>query len=412
MLGKETTFASFIICLATIFWGCGDDITRTTISHNDNISVIEEGVAIDSLKCDTTNAGELLFVPDSGEVYLCNSTKWESLKGATGEKGNPGKDGSNGKDGERGAPGDSIVGPEGPEGPRGPQGIQGAAGTAGQSCLIVNDEDGVVTIKCGDGDNADSTKIYKAVCGTTPFDPSKSGCYDNKIYSCNGKPYNPHESLCDTRDGQIYATKLIGKYTWMTENLNFEYSKGTSKSYCYDNDPDNCKKYGRLYTWSAVMDSAATFSNDCKNCGLYEMGDENYVKAKGNLQGVCPNGWHVANDIEYNNLRSTNPWGYHALMYVLKAEYDWNYEETDSHSYNGSNELGFSALPAGTWNTDDGFIGIGEETFFWIVSDINETTTSVLTLTKPNTSAFSEKFNKADAASVRCIMNYEEAAGE
>ncbi|MEM9548729.1 MAG: FISUMP domain-containing protein, partial [Bacteroidota bacterium] len=38
---------------------------------------------------------------------------------------------------------------------------------------------------------------------------------------------------------------------WMTTNLNVE----TVGSWCYDNDPENCKKYGRLYTWQAAKEA-------------------------------------------------------------------------------------------------------------------------------------------------------------
>lgn len=405
MLGKESILIPFTACLATLFFGCGDDISRTTISHNDNISVAKEGVKLDSLDCDSTNAGELLFVPDSGEVYLCNSKKWESLKGEKGEKGDSGKNGSDGKDGENGFPGDSIVGPEGPQGEKGPQGEPGAAGSPGQSCSIVSDKGGVVTIMCGEGDNADSTKIYKAICGTTPFDPEESSCYDNKLYSCNGKPYDPYKYLCDKRDDHLYSIAQIGEKIWMTENLNFEYSKETSKSFCYKNDLDNCKKYGRLYTWSAAVDSAAVFSEDCKSCGLYEEDDENYVQATENIRGICPEGWHIANKQDYNDLYSANPREYRAFMYVLKTNYDWNFDEVDKNSQNGSNELGFSALPAGTWNASDGFSNIGLETNFWLAIDRNESSTFVLRITKANTSNFYEVFSKSYAASIRCVMN-------
>lgn len=55
-----------------------------------------------------------------------------------------------------------------------------------------------------------------------------------------------YEILLDTRDNKQYEiSKLKDGKVWMLQNLNFE----TPKSFCVNDDPSNCKKWGRLYTW-------------------------------------------------------------------------------------------------------------------------------------------------------------------
>ncbi len=66
---------------------------------------------------------------------------------------------------------------------------------------------------------------------------------------------------------QNYKTIKVENKIWMTENFDAE----VPGSWCYDNNPENCKKYGRLYTYEAAL----------KN---------------------CPKGWHLPSDQEWNEL--------------------------------------------------------------------------------------------------------------
>lgn len=403
----------------TCFMGCDDDVTRTVENHDgENVAVLESGEKLSKQACDSSNVAELLFVRDSGEVFFCNGGKWESLKGETGPKGDKGKTGEKGETGERGktgAKGDAGLSLVGSSGSKGPTGSSGANGT---SCNIVSDSAGVVTVKCGDGEEADSTKLYKAMCGLTPYDPDEAACYSNVLYSCGGKPFNPNTHLCDNRDDKLYSIKKIGSYVWMTENLNFNYSKGSAKSYCYDNDPENCEEYGRLYTWSAAMDSAGVYSMDCMGCGLYENDDENFVSvSKSQTRGVCPENWHVSNYKEWIDMYMSTGVSYYDVGKMLKSETGWSYNKGDDRDGNGSDEFGFTGKPAGIAFSNDSFDDIGESARFWQSQDYEKDHVSAYAVRFENSSNeilydSTYRVGKSYAISVRCVKDHEEIVEE
>ena len=168
-------------------------------------------------------------------------------------------------------------------------------------------------------------------------------------------------TLTDERDGQTYKTVKIGKRWWMAENLNYAYLQPTagmdSSSFCYRDSAHYCEKYGRLYVWSAAMDSAAVFSEDAKGCG-YEVD----CKA-GGARGVCPEGWHVPNTGDWWDLYELA--GVRKPNESLKAREGWTcYEESDGDC-NGTDGYGFSALPGGYRDTGHYYKSVGNTAFFW-----------------------------------------------
>ncbi|SHK42474.1 MULTISPECIES: fibrobacter succinogenes major paralogous domain-containing protein [unclassified Fibrobacter] len=166
--------------------------------------------------------------------------------------------------------------------------------------------------------------------------------------------FNRFGIVKDSRDNKTYRTVTIGSQTWMAENLNYDYNEGTAKSYCYNNNPDSCAKYGRLYTWAAAMDSAAVFSTTGKGCGY-----DKTCSASGVVRGVCPEGWHLPSSSEFETLMKTV--GSSVAATKLKSTYGWK-------SGNGTDDYGFSALPAGYRSNSGHFYDAGDYAYFWSAS--------------------------------------------
>jgi len=88
----------------------------------------------------------------------------------------------------------------------------------------------------------------------------------------------------------------------------------------YGNNPENGKKYGKLYNWFAVNDK----------------------------RGIAPDGWHAASDSEWSVLISTLG-GEKNAPTKMKSISGWE------DSSNGTNINGFSAFPSGYRNFNGAF---------------------------------------------------------
>jgi len=135
----------------------------------------------------------------------------------------------------------------------------------------------------------------------------------------------------------------------MAENLNYNTADGTG-SWCYDNKPDSCVKYGRLYSWSTAM-----------------AGEMNSNENPSGVRGVCPNGWHLPSRAEWGELvvaaGSTGLYDdYSSAGTMLKSTTGWY---SSWYNGNGTDGFGFSALPGGFRYSDGDFDGAGGQGYWW-----------------------------------------------
>ena len=240
-----------------------------------------------------------------------------------------------------------------------------------------------------DEKNSSSSSVVPTVSVASPC---KTATEDNCEYG----------TLTDDRDGQTYKTVKIGEQWWMAENLNYRYiqqtyngGEGDSSSYCYDNDPANCEKYGRLYLWSAAMDSAGIISDNTANgCGYGEICNLDNVK----VRGVCPEGWHLPDSTEWNTLFTTVG-GQATAGTMLKSTEGW-YSKG-----NGSDAYSFSALPAGNRDVDGGYNLVGGNALFWSSTEDNSSLAYFMILYYCDDDAGLFNINKGNGFSVRCLKD-------
>jgi len=194
--------------------------------------------------------------------------------------------------------------------------------------------------------------------------------------------------------GQTYSTIAIGTQCWMAENLNIGdtimnnndgSNNGIIEKYCYANEPDSCDKYGGLYQWREAMN--------------YDFSD--------GTQGICPPGWHLPKDEEYVTLLNFLGGG-NVAAGKMKTEGTrqagtglWFEPNTD-----GSNESGFSALPASHRSYSGGIFGlVSKYAYLWSSTNYDTSKGWGYRLAYENNLPVRGNFNNLSGFSVRCIKN-------
>jgi len=200
-------------------------------------------------------------------------------------------------------------------------------------------------------------------------------------------------------EGNVYNTVKIGDQVWMAENLKVTkfneeteiplVSEGVDwivlngPGYCwYKNDPDyNKPLYGALYNW--------------------------YTASSPN---ICPTGWHLPTDAEYNALEITlglpqtdvDIWGWRGTDHgsKMKSTTGWNSGE------NGTNTSGFTALPGGYRFYSDGtYQGQNTYVYFWTATQHDEDRGWYRLLEGSKTTVYKASGDKRAGKAIRCIKD-------
>ena len=197
-------------------------------------------------------------------------------------------------------------------------------------------------------------------------------------------------SITDSRDGQTYKTVTIGTQVWMAQNLNYE----TANSYCYNDNDSNCTKYGRLYTWAAAMDSVGTWSTNGKGCGF----GRSCSLPSGNIQGVCPEGWHLPTRTEWDTL-FTAVGGSSIAGAKLMSTSGWSGDDI------GTDDFSFSALPAGFRDYNGHYHDEGDLLYIWSSTEFDRRRAYRMDLLYFSDDVYLNIEDKDVGFSVRCLKD-------
>ena len=220
--------------------------------------------------------------------------------------------------------------------------------------------------------------------------------YNGLAYTCSDTGWSKLGTFMDPRGRTVYKGVRIGSQTWMAENLNSRYYAGTDVygNFCYGEEEDNCEKYGRLYTWAAAMDSAGSRSMDGAGCGYSKTCSSNYF-----VRGVCPEDWHLPRKTEWETLFK-EVGGKDVAGKMLKSQTGWN------SNGNGTDAIGFAALPVGYKNSYGFFKDYGNATIFWSSTEDGTTDAYAIHLYDNEENADLDIEGKdGEAYSVRCVKD-------
>ena len=232
-------------------------------------------------------------------------------------------------------------------------------------------------------------------------------------------PWTCGSSFIDSRDGKSYNTVLIGTQCWMKDNLNIgttinsitnQTNNATIEKYCNYDDNANCTTYGGLYQWAETVQ----YLNGATNSSSWS------PVPTGNVQGICPNGWHIPSQDEWTTLERTIctsgtcvtdfPYDITTIGYRGTDEGGKLKETGTTHwvspNTGATNTSGFTGLPGGHRD----FPGIYESNpfvngWYWSSTEFNSTNAWDRLLNNNESTVSRNGNEKQFGFSVRCVKD-------
>ena len=201
------------------------------------------------------------------------------------------------------------------------------------------------------------------------------------------------DTIKDIRNNKVYTVVKIGDQWWMQENLNIGIrievgdnatDNDVIEKYCYDDDESMCDNYGGLYQWDEMMQ--------------YHPSGDTPVST---VQGVCPEGWHIPSQKEWDIL-AEHLGGSDFAGGKMKEAGTQHWEEPNTGA---TNESKFNGLPGGYRSYKDKFSYVGFYGNWWSSTDYTETGAWKQGLRFIDSKLNNYIYCKADGLSVRCVKD-------
>lgn len=304
-------------CLLTaLLVSCSDEDDSVSFKNTSKEKEVESIYELG--KCTDDRKGEVIFVENKDEDYICFSGKWIP----SSEFDSPGEDDESSSSVKESSSSAKDVSSS----YKASSGETSSSDKASSSSEKASSSSGNVSSSGGSSFGEAPKSSSSSTSGSSS---SKTPESSSSVKSSSSKTHDG-KTFVDTRDGKTYRMVTIGSQTWFAENL--DYRGGGVTGYCHSGKPENCDKYGSLYDWD-------------------------------NAKKACPNGTHLPTIEELRELLHFV--GEDSSAVVLMADTGW----TRDDGYLGTDKYGFAMLP-GSYKASGGYgSSLGWCTNMWTASD-------------------------------------------
>lgn len=239
-----------------------------------------------------------------------------------------------------------------------------------------------------------------AACYSNPIVVGLTGGYLEQNIMCTGCAVNfsPGAGTSD-EEGNFYPTVIIGNQEWIAENLrstvyangdpidqlsdNMSWASATGGAWCtYANTPASAEVYGNLYNWLAVADP----------------------------RNVCPSGFHVPTDSDWNQVRTflgglvgSDELVGGTMKSIGTLEGGDGYWQSPNLGANNFSQ--FEAHPGGLRFSSGPYYYQGQNGYWWSATTLGPNSARLIRMSYDSTSVYQTTAPEENGLSVRCMRD-------